>query len=962
MLPQPMLRLLLADEPGTGKTIIAGLYLREMQKLGFVNRALVVVPAGLVNKWQTDFARFFGGELRRITNDTIQQHGLEARHDMWIVSLELAAVNRSVLDAIRPDRAGWDIVVFDEAHRMTPTAESFHQVGRLLAKNTPRALLMTATPHRGSEWLFRHLLHLVDPAVFPDPGDDQRANLRPIRPGPIHFLRRMKESLRDYDGVTPLFKGREAKNFSVPLNLTEHPYYQEAQKLVEDFFPAPAIALAQQVYGKRAASSLYALAETLKRRSLHMGAESPVEAAHRVDPDDIDDAAREEAEVIAQISRSAREEKKAISELLSRLEPDLHTPSLKVSKWKVLSDDCLAVNNIRPGSSEQAVIFTEFTDTANWIVQRLENDGFSARRYSGLDHPVARDEIRDDFMAGKFQIIVSTDAGNEGIDLQSAHVLINYDIPWSLVRLEQRMGRIHRVGQTRDVRLYNLIAQGTREGDTLHTLLTNFVNAANQLSGQMFDSLSLVAQLAGLDEAGLTQALADTFSHDPIKQMNALKAVEKITTARLVVTAREARKTEAALASTVNFNEAIQRLNQDTLSRINPAIIAEFLNRLASANLITVGKTAAGDGILRVGRQAGALPEALGSKSEAVIATSGKALTDARKTGASVAHVIPLGPGEPAFADVVAYTMNALSPDLFRGGLVTDQTVVTDYDLFVFEGVLVEGDGQRTSPWRCLIRVDDVGAREVSWTTLANLVPATGIAGEFHPARVDDAQTWAAHVAGKQEAMRRDAIRGWLERAGKELRKLPERISEGEKGDERRRLRKELEEMVEARLVQLRGMGSVTIHDIHQVTAVKVKAVGVPPDPKETDSEIIAVTKVCDHLTSAGFQVGDVQQEHVGYDLHAIRGAEQRCVEVKGVWHAATSDGIRLIGNEILVATQQRRDYWLYVVEQCADGKGTLFGSFQDPVSTFEGLIKQEAVFRVPGSALKAARDKAAAT
>ena len=448
------------------------------------------------------------------------------------------------------------------------------------------------------------------------------------------------------------------------------------------------------------------------------------------------------------------------------MEPDLLSPSLKVSKWKVLLHDCLAVNGIRPGNSEQAVIFTEFTDTANWIVQRLESDGYSARRYSGLDLPVVRDEIRDDFMAKKFQIIVSTDAGNEGIDLQSAHVLINYDIPWSLVRLEQRMGRIHRVGQTRDVKLYNLIAQGTREGDTLHTLLTNFVNAANQLSGQMFDSLALVAQLAGLDESGLTQVLADTYSHDTTKQVNALKAVEKITTARLVATAWEACKTEAALASTVNFSEAIQRLNQDTLSRINPAIVAEFLNRLASANLLSVGKTAAGEGILRIGSQVGPLPEALGSKSEAVIATSGKALTDARNTGASVAHVIPLGPGEPAFADLVTHAMHALSPDLFQGGLVTDQTVVTDYDLFVFEGVLVEGDGQRTSPWRTLIRVDGVGAREVSWTILANLLPGAGTAGEFHPARVDDARTWAAHVAGRQEATRRgrDPADGWTQR------------------------------------------------------------------------------------------------------------------------------------------------------------------------------------------------------
>ena len=157
MLPQPFLRFLLADEPGTGKTIMAGLYLREMQRLGLIRRALIVVPANLVSKWQADFDRFFGGGLRRITADSVREHALDTSHDMWVVSLELAAVNPAVQEAIRPDKAGWDVVVFDEAHRLTPTAGAFHQVGRLLAKNTPRALLMTATPHRGKEWLFRHL-------------------------------------------------------------------------------------------------------------------------------------------------------------------------------------------------------------------------------------------------------------------------------------------------------------------------------------------------------------------------------------------------------------------------------------------------------------------------------------------------------------------------------------------------------------------------------------------------------------------------------------------------------------------------------------------------------------------------------------------------------------------------------------------------------------------------------------
>ena len=207
MLPQPNLRFLLADEPGTGKTIMAGMYLREMQRLGFISRALVVAPAHLVTKWQADFERFFGGGLRPITAQTVREHALETDHDLWIVSLDLAAVNPAVQAAIHPDRAGWDAVVFDEAHRLTPTAASYYQAGELLALNTPRALFMTATPHRGKEWLFRALLHLVDPDVYPPVAANEEPT-HAAKPGRVHFLRRMKEDLVDFDGVTKLFKGR----------------------------------------------------------------------------------------------------------------------------------------------------------------------------------------------------------------------------------------------------------------------------------------------------------------------------------------------------------------------------------------------------------------------------------------------------------------------------------------------------------------------------------------------------------------------------------------------------------------------------------------------------------------------------------------------------------------------------------------------------------------------------------
>ena len=206
MLPQPRLRFLIAGEPGTGKTIMAGMYLREMQRLGFVRKALVICPAQLVEKWRADFARFFGGGLKRITADTVREGALAVDHDFWVTSLDLASVNAMVQEAIRPDRVGWDAVVIDEAHRMTLSAQAYYQLGRLMS-GAPRVLLMTATPHRGKETLFRGLLHLVDPDVFPsvEEGDDLG---RQLKPGSVHFLRRMKEDLLDYDGVTRLFKGR----------------------------------------------------------------------------------------------------------------------------------------------------------------------------------------------------------------------------------------------------------------------------------------------------------------------------------------------------------------------------------------------------------------------------------------------------------------------------------------------------------------------------------------------------------------------------------------------------------------------------------------------------------------------------------------------------------------------------------------------------------------------------------
>lgn len=953
MLPQPMLRFLLADEPGTGKTIMAGLYIREMQRLGLVRRAIIVCPANLATKWVDDFDRLLGGGLRHLTAETIRQDALSTS-DLWVVSLELAASNPAVQEAIRPDLAAWDLVVFDEAHRLTPSASSFHHVGRLLARHTPRALLMTATPHRGSEWLFRHLLHLVDPDIFPDPGPDPNTLLTPLRPGPTHFLRRMKEDLVDYDGTTKLFKGRTAENLRIPLNSLEYGFYVEALDMVDAYFPTSAQPLARMVYGKRAASSLYALGQTLQRRAGGMGEQSPTEAAMAADPDSIEDLdAVEEARVIAGASLAARRERAAIKDLLSRVESALAAQTTMASKWVRLVNDVLVANGILAGGREQAVVFTEYADTAHWLAGQLESAGYSARVYSGRQNRAERDHIRAAFMRGDFQVIVTTDAGNEGIDLQAAHVLANYDIPWSLVRLEQRMGRIHRVGQTREVKLYNLVAVDTREGDTLMRLLDHFVNAALELRGQMFDSLTAVAEITGVN---YEQWLAAIYGNDQDRRAAAVAAAGAVQTQEMVRAARAVLDSERRLASQVNAVAALTLLQRDLFARINPAIVGAYLQRLASAGVVGVAPAAAGEGFLQLTGGSGELPASLGGGRTALVATSGEAVREAAGD-IDTTGIVALGPGEQGFSDLIAAADDYLAEAVFQSGAAEDPSSLTGYDLYIFEATLRESAGRSTSAWASLVKVDDSGsARAIRWEALANLIPTERPGTPEHPARAANARATAAGIAAETVEENRKVRAEWFAGARKDLENLPTTLTESiQSREERLAMRRQLRAQTERRLKGLEELVAVELDEPVLAGRIRVHA-GAGPEMggEDVDSEWVSMKVVADLLSEEGWQVEDVHTEYRGYDLEARRGKERRCVEVKGVAGSAASEGIRMTGNEVLIATQHRGDYWLYVVDQCATG-GALFGMYADPAILFSSNMTGDAIFRVPGSALATA-------
>ena len=514
MLTQPRLRLLLGDEPGTGKTIMTGMYLADGRRRGLLTgRVLIVVPAHLVSKWLLDLRRYFGIEAQKVTAE-IGRSPLPLREDVdtWVVSLDLYTYNPDVRRKLGGERASWSLAVFDEAHRLTPTSQ-YLSAARDVADRSYHLLLLTATPHRGKEDFFRALFNLLDPDLYAWSGSASD-HPRPLRPSSLHYLRRMKESLRDHDGE-PLFKPRTAEVKPVGLTGSEQHAYDEVMGYVDDWY-ADRSTLAHSIYGKRAASSLHAALQTLLRRAEALKTTARPEREAHVpegydDPDFEsanleDDAAWEEAEraIVQVASRDRRAELQALDGVVATLRAVLDHYDPPPSKWTA-AEDLLRRHGIVPGDG-QALIFTEFTDTAWWLHERFARAGFSVEVLEGTVPGEQRDALQRRFLSREFQVLVSTDAGGEGIDLQSAHVMLNWDIPWSLVRLEQRMGRLHRIGQTQPVSVYHLVAPDTREGRVQAVMLQNFTLAARALKGRIFDLMDAAAAGVGFNYA---RALAE---------------------------------------------------------------------------------------------------------------------------------------------------------------------------------------------------------------------------------------------------------------------------------------------------------------------------------------------------------------------------------------------------------------------------------------------------------------------
>ncbi|MET8008500.1 helicase-related protein [Streptomyces sp. NPDC005271] len=935
MLAQPRLRFLLADEPGTGKTIMTGMYIAEGTRRGLIpGRTIIIVPAHLVEKWRRDLRRYFAIEAGRLTPEIARDpRDLDPRVRVWVVSIDLYTHNHDVRRKVSGGRASWSLTVFDEAHRLTPTSQ-YLGAGREVARRTHHLLLLTATPHRGKEHFFRGLLNLLDSTLYPwDPRQTDYDTA--LRPSTLSFLRRMKEDLRDLEG-NKLFPHRYAETISVDLNPHELTAYRAVMDYVDIHYGDNAT-LARSIYGKRAASALLAAATTIRRRqealrgpaAARMGGLIPDEfadgsGAYNLAVEDEDAWSRAEDTLIGARTKDKAEELSAIDGVLAAIAAaETAGPS---TKWQC-AQKVLARHDIRPGEG-QLLVFTEFADTARWLAQLFAKQGFSVATLEGAVGHDDRDTLQQRFLAGDFQVLVSTDAGGEGIDLQSAHVMINWDIPWSLVRLEQRMGRLHRIGQTEAVHIYHLVAPETREGRVQEVMLTNLERAGDALGGRIFDLLDAVAERACFD---YTKALVEA-------QSSATPLVLVPKTDELIASARELVADEDRLQTPANTEAAMERFRADRLEAINPVIVDAFLDQLARSEGWQVSPGPARG--LRWVRSRRHLPEALGAGHQQLFAADGASVRGAINDGATdLDDVVVLGPTEEPFVDLVELALRSGETDLARGTQLIDTASLTGYTLLLYDAEVEVHDGLRRVRHKTplLVRYSGAGAFGAGWESLMNLRTAAGSPGTvptLAPAMRTEGMEEAQRLLAEEVARHVREREVWVGKAREQLDQVEYRYIEEleELSIEVRRERMTLFDQVKRdRLHQLSQMEKVNptaprlIGWVHVVGGARVTELGHDPD-----SEAIAVATVLAELERLDFIVDDRQTAKVGYDLfarHKYRG-EQRLIEVKGF--AENLRAVWLEQHEWAQAQQRSNDYWLYVVENCASVP-TVVVRAQDP-------------------------------
>jgi len=1042
MLPQPRLRFLLADDPGAGKTIMAGLLIKEMQLREAVERVLILCPAPLTIQWQDELQKWFGEEFEIIDSARDQQQLINPWQKE---SRAISSIDYAKQDEVRERvwQQKWDLVIIDEAHKCSartvsggqgrdPKADTTkrYELAFKLTNQADHILLLTATPHHGDDDKFSHFLRLIDPDLFPEPhrlgkqAETIRKEIFRIGDDCPWALRRLKEDLKDIHGRR-IFPDRHARSVTFELNSEEYALYKTVTAYINEFFSQltgqrrGSAALVRTVLQRRLASSASAIHESLKRRMLkqqklleELEAMPPAQRVKRLevlhrrmpdaeqDEDDLDEQTRDDlvddftATLELDQLRSEISALKDLVERARRVREQARDSKLAALK-KCLQES--QFSELKDGRGK-LIIFTEHRDTLNYVREHLGIWGYTTCEIHGGMNPRERKRAQEAFRTLS-QICVATEAAGEGINLQFCHLLINYDMPWNPTRLEQRLGRIHRIGQDRDVYAFNFVATDSEEGQPiiegriLHRLLEKLDEMKDALGGRVFD---VIGEVLSLNDVNLTEMLRDA-AFDPRRLDEYIEQISRIDPGKLK---EYEEATGIALArSHVDFSGFQAQDLEIEERRLMPRYVeAQFLAAAREAGLRVEPRA---DGLWRIEH----VLADLRSERLKSVERHGKADSAYRKITFHKRHLeqdahldaVLMGPGHALYAAVDEKLNDRLASLEGGAAVYVDPAAAEPYRLHYFE-ISIKGKntkGDDIPLYGELVAVKEEAGRFeiVPAHLLLNLPPK--------PCPPQDVEVVSSRQASdflkgayqiecrtrcqKEREHFARVCRDYLEKSfDARIKRAQERAmtlaaEAGAKpeyklvADEARKYVDELMRQKQDRLEGLRRLEIARTGPVRYVATAIVLTPGADAAAQLSDmadeldptlirkSELAAEDIAVADLVREGFPPDCIQRVghlKLGFDIraHRVRDAasgdiDARRVEVKG---RVRGQPIRLTTNEWYMAQQLAESYWLYVVWDPLGGKPELV-RIQNPAAKLDHA-KREIVaaryYEIPAEAV----------
>ncbi|MDW8362746.1 MAG: helicase-related protein [Myxococcales bacterium] len=883
------------------------------------------------------------------------------------------------------------MVIVDEAHRMSAADESHksqrYKLGELLRDTTDHLLLLTATPHKGDPQNFSLFLQLLDADAYADVTSIREAMNRRRAP---FYLRRTKEAMtyfpeRQADGswaARPIFTKRIPHTVDFTIDGPEFDLYREVTRFVKresaraadrgEDPRARAIGFLMSLYQRRLASSTFALRRSLesrarrleeeRRRARDPAADASVDLPDLEELEEMEEDERERLEQRVEavtLARNADDIRREVDEL-RRLAAQAQAVEAAGTEAKLAKlRSLLEREGFFDQPDQRLLVFTEFRDTLDYLVERLRQWGLRVGFIHGGMNPGSRDEpgtrlhAEQQFREGAIQVLVATEAAGEGINLQVCNILFNYDIPWNPNRLEQRMGRIHRYGQRKDCLIFNFVATNTIEGRVLQRLLDKLQEIRDALDDDaVFNVVGEVLPAAHVERV-LRDFYAGHLSEADLED-RLLRHVDERHFRAICQNALE------GLASKkLNLQMLIERRARAQERRVVPETIARFVREAAEWVPWTLKPLPQLPHAFEPARTPGVLRQYEREPDWKLAALADRYPRCSTDRDAAEQHKLEwVTPGHPLFEALRRHTLRRAEGAFASGATVFSLQHEAPARIDFYRARIVDGLGQVVHERLFAVELGGDGRVELREPAiLGNFVPASAPSVGPPVADLPEATPWLYEHAllpfleqtRAERLAELDRIAAHVElsltellqRADDEIGKAAAEVEQKLPGAEGRLAQAEARhaELLarrERRRADLERQRALTLQAVDRLASVLVlphperEAPEVRRLQPDLQTEAIAMRVVIEHERALGRQVTDVSDKNLGYDLTSLdlTSGELRLIEVKGI--AGASGAVLLTPNERRVAEDRRDCYWLYVVTNC-DGVPELQQPIRDP-------------------------------